>query len=506
VRKILFFILILSCILSAQDSTKSLAIKPTTIYFYKPLVQHKNAGYPLLAAYLLIQKAKDGDVFSQHELGIRYLLHEGFPADTVQAAYWIKKAADQNLPSAKMNYAIMVNNGMGVEWNPFEAYKHFKYAAYHDVPNAQFAYGIFLIDNMVVNRNLTEAYVWIRKASNKGIEGADEVLKKLEEKGIHAPESLTTEIESKINSSQINANDDVLISQDFYLDYFEFTSDSSGGKSEKMFEDIQKLTTSQIKELLGINKYEGDDTTNVSLIRRAANNGSPEALYILGRAYETGSMVGKNTVLAMINYIRAYRLGSTNSFQKILELTKDRKIYELLKKEIDSGNGDAMFAWAGLAALGFNSQLAADQALELLIKAGEQGNIYALVEAGLCYHTGTLVKEDKSKALGYWGRAIQLGSKEALVRMAFSNIFSDNDFAVQNSNFNVLLQAANEGSVLAQTYIAYCYEKGKGTPVNKALAVRYYRNASQRGNETAYESLIRMHDEIRPDEAEYKIY
>lgn len=177
-----------------------------------------------------------------------------------------------------------------------------------------------------------------------------------------------------------------------------------------------------------------------------------------------------------------------------------------MKKEIDSENADAMFAWAALAALGFDYQLTPDQALEMLIKAGELGNTHALVEAGLCYHTGTLVDEDRAKALGYWGKAIELGSKEALVRIAFSNIFSEDDFAIQNSNFNILLQAANEGSVLAQTYIAYCYEMGKGTRVHKASAVKYYRYASQRGNETAYESLKRMHDELRPDGDEYKIF
>ena len=90
--------------------------------------------------------------------------------------------------------------------------------------------------------------------------------------------------------------------------------------------------------------------------------------------------------------------------------------------------------------------------------------------------------------------------------MSFDNIFREESYELQQNNFNLLLQAANEGSVLGQTYIAYCYETGKGTNKNKALAAEFYRKASQRGNEAALESLKRMHDELRPDDEEFKIY
>lgn len=493
-------------ILNAQDSTKSLAIKPTKIYFFRPLVYPKHGGFPLLAAYVLTQQAKEGDPFSQHELGIRYLLNEGFPADTVQAAYWIKKAAEQNVPTARMNYGIMLNNGLGVEWNPFEAYENFKFAAYNGIGQAQFAYGIFLIDNLVVGRNMSEAYVWIKKAADNNVEGAKEVLKQLKERGITAPDSIVSKIDKMVKINQTNADDETIMSQDFELDYFDFTPDSSLDKQDEMIADLMKLETKKLKNLLGVEKIETLDTTATNLIQLAAKNGSPEALHILGRAYETGSFLTRHEISALANYLRSYRLGSIKSVTRIMEMLKSRTLFEKLETEINNNNPEAMFAWAALVALGFDYRLSEQQAFELLVKAGEQKYVVALVETGLCYHSGSLVEQDRNKAAEYWGRAAELGSREALVRIAFDNIFREENYAIQKNNFDILLQAANEGSVLGQAYIAYCYEKGKGTTINKALAIEYYRKASQRGNEAAFESLKRMHDEIRPEGAEYVIY
>ena len=66
--------------------------------------------------------------------------------------------------------------------------------------------------------------------------------------------------------------------------------------------------------------------------------------------------------------------------------------------------------------------------------------------------------------------------------------------------------AANQGSVLAQAALAYCYENGIGVDKRKSMAARLYRQAAYRGNENAYNSLKRMYDEIRPDDEEFEIY
>jgi len=64
---------------------------------------------------------------------------------------------------------------------------------------------------------------------------------------------------------------------------------------------------------------------------------------------------------------------------------------------------------------------------------------------------------------------------------------------------------AGEGSILAEVALALCYETGRGVRQQKGEAARLYRNAAQRGSQSAYDALRRMHDEIRPPGKEFEI-
>ena len=171
-----------------QDTTISKAIKQKWPYNHAyPLIVPRYPSYPLMTAYILQNKAKGGDPFAQHELGLRYLTGQSLPKDTTRAIYWIQQAVKRDLTAAWFNYAIMLNNGIGVDWNPFEAYTYFKSAAKNGMPEAQFVYGIFLTDNLVVNRNFTEAYYWIKKAADQNFKPAKETVKDFQKMGIELP-------------------------------------------------------------------------------------------------------------------------------------------------------------------------------------------------------------------------------------------------------------------------------------------------------------------------------
>ncbi len=105
---------------------------------------------------------------------------EGVPADTSQAVFWIKKAADQNLTSAKYNYAILLINGIGVQWDPFNAFKLFQSAASDGMVQAQYVVGILYTDNLTLQRDYNLAYYWIKKAADNEYAPAKEIVTKLE--------------------------------------------------------------------------------------------------------------------------------------------------------------------------------------------------------------------------------------------------------------------------------------------------------------------------------------
>jgi len=109
------FLFFVPWLLHAQEKEKPQAVRsykiPTT-----PIVLPSTLDLQLLESFVLMQKANAGEAPAQHELGLRYLIGKGFPADTMKAAFWIQKAADQHLPLAKYNIGILLMNGRGLEW------------------------------------------------------------------------------------------------------------------------------------------------------------------------------------------------------------------------------------------------------------------------------------------------------------------------------------------------------------------------------------------------------
>jgi TPR repeat protein len=518
--RILFFIIFILSVgnLNAQyqDTTISKAIKKKWPYNHVyPLVKPRYPSYPLMTAYILQQKAKDGDPFAQHELGLRYLTGQGLPKDTTRAIYWIKQAVNKDLTAAWFNYGIMLNNGIGVEWNPFEAYKYFKAAAKNGMPEAQFVYGVFLTDNLVVNRNLSEAYYWIKKAADQNFKPAKETVKEFQKMGIKLPHN-TKDDDQTINTAQpAVATSNIPNSQldiwgkDWEPDFINLEEEDTVSTSDtrKYINLMLEKNNKELKNILGVEKLTDSlsniDTAGIGLINYAAQQGSPEALLISGRAYQEGIIVKKDIIKAAENYIHAYRLGSRKAAEYLMKLVQSTDFFELLKKETDNENPSAMYVWAGLTALGLDYQLTDEQALNLLKKGVEQNHIYSIIETGLCYYSGTLVKQDRKKAIEYWEKAAKLGSGEAKVRIAFAKIqHGDNS----NENIKILKKAADEGSVSAQAALAYCYEKGLGVKQSKAQAAELYRKAAHRGSMAAFNSLRAMYDELRPENNEFQIY
>ncbi|UCH65804.1 MAG: sel1 repeat family protein, partial [Ignavibacterium sp.] len=110
-----------------------------------------------------------------------------------------------------------------------------------------------------------------------------------------------------------------------------------------------------------------------------------------------------------------------------------------------------------------------------------------------------------AEGLQYWKEASLLGSTEAAVRLVAASLY-ENEFGIDYSrSVKDLMNASDNGSVLAQVALAYCYENGIGTEVSKPETLQYYRMAAQRGSQYAYRELQRLYDEIRPADPEFSM-
>lgn len=494
----------------AQDDLPSEAYKKNGFSKRTPLIKPKYPSYSLAATYVLTEKAKSGDPFAQHELGIRYILGVGLPVDTVEAAYWIGKAASKNLPAANFNYAIILNSGIGIDWNPFSSFKNFKIAAESGMEQGQYVLGLMYTDNLIVNKNLKEAQKWLEKSAARGFEEAKKVLEEFVKQGlIQSTDSLKV-IDLEKNSTSKNVDYSSIVSSEYELDFYNFSGDSLSDSEDKVI--LNELLASKSKDLrkmLKINELEDlsslKDTTAMDLIEFASTQGSPEALLIKARLYEHGIKVKQNYINASTNYLKAFRLGSYKAAESLLKISQKKHFYIDLEKQVKADNPNAMYVWAGLVALGLDYSITEKQAFELLVKAKNQNHINSIIELGLAYYSGTIVNKDSLKAIDYFKEASKLGSSEAEVRLAYINI-NNPDTSKQKQNIQIIQRYSETGSVLAEAALAYCYEIGIAVKQNKAKAARLYRQAAQRGNEAAYNSLRNMYDLLRPEEEEFQIY
>lgn len=495
----------------AQDTTKSLAFKNNKNFRNSPFFYQPDLSYQLLQQFKLIQEANAGDPRAQHELGMRLLLGEGMAPDTVQAVYWVRKAASQEMISALYNYGILLINGWGVEWNPFEAYKNFRKAALSGMAQAQYIIGILHTDNLVVPKDLNRAYLWTKKAYDNGFEPAKEVIDALSEYVNEDNIAFDDTLENSFQYSD-GQNDPSLESTIglVFLD-FDTVNDTVKEITDQML--IKDLSNSGVKEILdtlsltidsGLNSI--DDSAQIFILTELADAGSPEALSIIGRMYEQGIYFNKSIILAAEYYIRAIRLDSPRSPLLLWNLVQSDNFYSSLKSASDIDDSGAQFVWYGLHILSYDNRITEFDALNFLEKSANKNHLPAIIELGLNHYTGRYVSESKINGISIWQIGEKYGSIEAAVRIASAQVFDRFGLLNTEKLISFLKESSAKGSILSEVALASAYENGVGVKRNLAEAVKHYRNAAQRGSQFAYSQLQRLYDLLRPAEKEFVVH
>ncbi len=478
---------------------------------YKPpgpnqLIRPSDVVYQLWEGFALVREANAGDPAAQNELGLRYLLGEGFPVDTSRAVYWITKAADQNMSIAEYNLGVFLNNGWGIKWNPFKAFVRFKAAAEQHLPDAEFALGLAYTDNLTVARDWTVAYRWLKAAADQKYEPASQVLKEFVRRGIPIPSDSTQTAKAAHDTSSPGAV------KSFELVYLNFGPDTTSHVSDlTLLDEAFREGGKELRKALGVStifeKGNQKDTNAISVIEKAADVGSPEALVLLGRCYEKGVGMEQDRILAAEQYLRAARMDSRHALSLLLHLVREKGFPEAVESLAKKGNSDAAFVWVGLTELGLDQRITDNQAFRLLVDAADDNNIPALIELGRCYYTGQWTKPNPELGRQCWRRAVALGSREAEIRLAAAAVIADSNSTGSSlaGMIDTLASASNDGSMLAQVALGYCYENGIGVTQNTPEAVKLYRESAQRGSQTAYHALEKMYNRLRPTDTEFRV-
>lgn len=472
--------------------------------------------------FLLERDAASGDPLAQHELAVRLLTGNGLPADTARSAYWMRRAAEGLLVPAMYNYALLLYNGWGTAWDPFEAYRLFRTAADRGMTEAQYVTGIFFTDNLVLQQNWDTAWTWISLAAQAGYEPALRARSEIANRG-HvrlSPDSML------IAPAEGEQSDDVSEEEASFAAWMPVLLDFQRTTQVKM------LSTSLLhEELLATRVFSPEDSLllqslldsppapeALQLLRHMAAWANPEAMVLLGRLHEEGRIGAQSDgtmaqdmpelygqLAAAELYISAVFLEAVRAPTLLTELLRSGNVTMYLREAAWAGNARAQFVWSGLKVLGIETQLTDAQALDFLKRAGAAGHTNALVHLGMCYAQGRWVETNHERAWECWRQAAAGGNAEARLRLAATAVLWSGSESRANAApmsvpeaLEILAEGMDWGSLFAEVAIATSYERGIGRSANLGVAVRSYRDCAVRGSQTAWLALLRMHDARRP--------
>lgn len=505
-----FFILAQS--VAPIDSINSSAFRKNKKFESLRFYPAYSFSYQLWQKFNLIKDANNGDAVAQHELGIRYLLGDGFEPDTSAAIDWISKSANQKYYPALYNLSIMYLNGTGVDWNPFTSFSLMNDAAELGMREAQYALGLFYSDNLIVKKDMELTFYWLRKASSNGYSLADEVMHdfinagykpKPTENGESTFGKKNNSASSTVITPSLQSNVSALTS----LVYLDLSDDSlkSIDKNDifKSFLRHSKINfdstdISKSIEEFSFSKY-------LQTINKYADYGNPECLTMLGYIYSEGLSVEKNLIKGAEYYFRAIRCESPNAPQLFWQLSK--KLYETIdfKREANKGNVSAKYIWAGLINLGFEGDIFKSDAVKLLKEASANGHIFSQIELGINL-LNSQSEEKKNDGINLWREvANTTRNYEAYSRLHLAESSKLQNIIDIDSIVQRLFEINERGGIFAQLTLAHFYENGIGLQQNLGLASNYYRQAAARGSRIGIKSLIRLYNSKRPADLIYRL-
>ena len=455
--------------------------------------------------FLLEREAANGDPLAQHELGIRLLTGNGVTADTTRSAEWLRRAAAQSLAPAMYNFALLLHNGWGAEWNPFAAYRMFRAAAERGMPEAMHVTGIFFTDNLVLRQNWDSAWAWVDKAARAGYEPAVRARQEMLRRGHIRLSADSSVAQAVVRSEPTEANS--LPQTNWTPVLLDFTREpqSASVATATLLDEVlaSRLFSAQDTLLLRTLLDQHADSAALDTLKMLVHWGNPEAMALMGRLFAEGRHVPLDDWRAAELYATAVFLESARAPMLLIEMLREAGLSSELSARAWGGDARAQYVWACLKAMDIDTRLSDVQALDLLERAAAQNLPAALTQLGISHATGRWTTADLSAAELLWLRSSALGSQEGRLRLAAAVVLGRSKRADVASALSLLEVAARQGSLLAEVAIAGSYERGIGRTANTGEAVRRYRDCAMRGSMTAWFSLQRMHDEARPQDAEF---
>jgi TPR repeat protein len=103
-----------------------------------------------------------------YAIGMLFWMGQGVLQDSVEAASWLRLAADLGHPGAQNKLGFLYSAGQGVKKSDFEAFKWWQMAANQGNADAQYNLGVMYRDGLGVASDTEASMQWFREAAANG--------------------------------------------------------------------------------------------------------------------------------------------------------------------------------------------------------------------------------------------------------------------------------------------------------------------------------------------------
>ncbi|TWT83606.1 putative beta-lactamase HcpC precursor [Planctomycetes bacterium CA13] len=208
----------------------------------------------------------------------------------------------------------------------------------------------------------------------------------------------------------------------------------------------------------------GDSRQAAELLEPLANDGIPEAQFLLGLLYQQGRGVEPSEKQAIVWYKKS-------SLQGFAPAMLNLGLIELEKaKENKTPNS-------------------AKRALQMFEHASKAGDARGDYYQGLAYNQGQVVNKDPVKAFVFFQRAADAGLPVACNLTGQHLLKGIGTAKDEQKAFSYFKRAAEKGWVLALYNIGICYKQGLGTEKNAPQAARSFLLAARSGFVPAFAQI-----------------
>lgn len=216
-----------------------------------------------------------------------------------------------------------------------------------------------------------------------------------------------------------------------------------------------------------------DDKKAFEFYQKSAESNSPLGIYGLGVCYYNGYGIERDTIKGNDYF---------NQAGKMLINMKDSDNPEIIRCL-----GVCYFN-------GYGVNKNHDKAIGFYRKAVELGSIIAQCNLGYCYYAGEGVAKDYEEAVKWYRKAAEQGDEIGQHNLGVCYYYGEGVQQDFKEAVKWYRKAAEQGLAYAQFGLGECYYYGEGVAKDFSEAVKWYRKAAEQGLESAQLSLGYSYD------------